>query len=112
MNCCEGKRHDYQLFKESGVRLKEQTEQIMDSGYQGAQSTHGKTVLPLKKPRGGQLDKEQKCFNKRVARQRVINENVIGSIKRFRIVAERYRNRRRRYHLRVTLVSAIHNREI
>ena len=112
VSCCEGKKHDYQLFKDSGVRLNEQTEQIMDSGYQGAQRTHARTVLPQKKPRGGVLAKYQKCLNRQIARQRVLNENVIGSIKRFRILAERYRNRRKRYHLRVTLIAVIYNKEI
>jgi transposase len=108
----QGKRHDYQLFKDSAVRVKPQTELVMDSGYQGAQTLHKKTVLPIKKPKGGQLDKEQKCFNKQLAQQRIVNENVIGSIKRFRILAERYRNRTKRYGLRITLVSAIHNWEL
>jgi IS5 family transposase len=108
----EGKRHDYRLLKDSRVRLKKETKAVLDSGYQGAQKEHANTVLPLKKPKGGQLTKEQKCFNKSVAQERIVNENVIGSIKRFKIIAERYRNRRKRYGLRVTLIAAIHNFEL
>jgi len=107
-----GKRHDYRLFKDSGVRLKKETQAVFDSGYQGAQRMHANTRLPIKKPKGGQLTKEQKQFNRSVAQERIGNENVIGSIKRFKIIAERYRNRRKRYALRVTLIAAIHNFEL
>lgn len=94
------------------MRLKKETQAVFDSGYQGAQRMHANTRLPIKKPKGGQLTKEQKQFNRSVAQERIGNENVIGSIKRFKIIAERYRNRRKRYALRVTLIAAIHNFEL
>jgi len=112
ISTAEGKRHDYRLLKDSRVRLRKDTKAVLDSGYQGAQKEHANTVLPIKKPKGGKLTKEQKRFNKSVAQERIVNENVIGSIKRFKIIAERYRNRRKRYGLRVTLIAAIHNFEL
>ena len=112
IHTAEGKRHDFRLLKDSRVRMQSATRTVLDSGYQGAQKEHINTVLPLKKPRGGKLTKEQKRVNKSVAQQRIVNENVIGSIKRFRIIAERYRNRRKRYGLRITLIAAIHNFEL
>jgi transposase len=112
IHTAEGKRHDFKLLKDSQVRLRKDTKAVLDSGYQGAQKIHANTVLPIKKPRGGKLNKEQKHFNKSVAQERIANENVIGSIKRFKIIAERYRNRRKRYGLRLTLIAAIHNFEL
>ena len=47
-----------------------------------------------------------------LASERVLNENVIGVIKRFKIVADRYRNRRRRFGLRFNLISGIYNFEL
>ncbi|NGX33519.1 MAG: hypothetical protein K1060chlam4_01589, partial [Candidatus Anoxychlamydiales bacterium] len=41
--------------------------------------------------------------NRLISRDRVINENVIGIIKRFKIIADRYRNRRKRFGLRFNL---------
>ena len=32
---CEGKKHDYQLFKDSGVRFKKGQKGLLDTGYQG-----------------------------------------------------------------------------
>ena len=43
------------------------------------------------------LSKADKQSNQKLASERVLNENVIGSIKRFKIIADRYRNRRRRF---------------
>jgi hypothetical protein len=46
------------------------------------------------------------------ASARALNENVIGMLKRFKIIADRYRNRRKRFALRFNLISAIYNFEI
>jgi hypothetical protein len=52
---------------------------------------------------------KEKTFNRMVARQRVLNEQVIGCVKRFRILSERYRNRCKRFGLRFNLVAAFYN---
>jgi hypothetical protein len=44
--------------------------------------------------------------------ERVPCENVIAMLKRFKIIADRYRNRRRRFGLRFFLIAAIHNKEL
>ncbi|MDR2882664.1 MAG: IS5/IS1182 family transposase, partial [Alistipes sp.] len=36
-------------------------------------------------------------------------ENIIREVKIFRIIAEKYRNRRRRFALRFNLIAAIYN---
>ena len=42
----------------------------------------------------------------------MMGKNVIGSLKRFKIISERYRNRRKMFSLRFNLISGIHNYEI
>jgi hypothetical protein len=42
----------------------------------------------------------------------VANENVIGALKRFKIISDRYRNRRKRFALRFNLIAAIYNRDL
>jgi hypothetical protein len=44
--------------------------------------------------------------------ERVPCENVIAMLKRFKIIAYRYRNRRRRFGLRFFLIAAIYNKEL
>jgi len=107
-----GRRHDFRLFKESRVRFGAGVEARADTGYQGIQRLHGNSVLPRKRPKKRALTREDKAFNHSVSSGRVLNEHVIGRIKRFRIVSDRYRNRRKRFALRFNLISGICNYEL
>ena len=73
---------------------------------------HTKSELPKKKTKKNPLTQEDKKKNQELASERVANENVIGMIKRFKIVADTYRNRRKRFGLRFNLISAIYNMEL
>ena len=107
----KGRRHDFKLFQISGVHFHPQTESLHDKGYQGMQKLHLNSRLPRKKPRGGQLAAEAKAYNRNLARERVVIEHVNRCLKTFRILAERYRNRRRRFGLRCNLIAALYNYE-
>ena len=108
----EGKKHDYQLFKDSGVRFKKGQEGLLDTGYQGIDKLYPDMKTPHKSSKLKPLTKAQKQENKELSAVRVLVENVIGSVKRFRIVAQRYRNRRKRFGMRFNLIAAIHNFEL
>lgn len=107
-----GKRHDFRLFKESRTKINSDIKVITDTGYQSIQKLHSKSDLPKKKTRNNPLTKEDKQKNRELASERVANENVIGMIKRFKIVSDKYRNRRKRFGLRFNLISAICNMEL
>jgi hypothetical protein len=81
-------------------------------GYQGLQKIHLETVLPKKKSKKNPLSIEDKKNNTALAKERVIVENVIGMLKRFKIIADRYRNRRKRFSLRFNLLAGIYNYEL
>jgi len=106
---CNGKKHDFRLYKESGIRIAEETEVQTDTGFTGINKLHKNSVMPHKKPRGGQLTKEQKRENRAVSSERASNEHAIGFIKRFKILSERYRNRRKRFGLRFNLIAGFCN---
>jgi len=99
------------LFKESKVRWTKKTRGITDSGYTGIQKIQSNVKLPKKRQKGQPLTKEQKKENRAIASERVLNENVIGCLKRFKILSDRYRNRRKRFGLRFNLIAGIYNRE-
>lgn len=107
-----GKVHDFRIFKESGVHIPAANSVIVDSGYQGSQKIHANTQLPKKKKKKQKLTKEDKRANKQLASDRVMNEHVNGLLKRFKIFAERYRNRRKRFGLRINLLAGIYNFEL
>ena len=63
---------------------------------------------------GGQINpltNEQKACNRKLARLRIFVEHVIRRLKVFRLLSERYRNRRKRFGLRFNLIAAIYNFE-
>lgn len=107
-----GKRHDFRLFKESKVKVHPEISMLTDTGYQGLKKIHAKTQMPKKKSKRNPLTKEDKKNNRELSRERVLNENVIGSLKRFKIISDRYRNRRKRFALRFNLIAGIYNLEL
>jgi hypothetical protein len=107
-----GKEHDFHLFKASKVYLSKQTKVLADKGYQGLQKLHPNSQVPIKKPKGGSLSADDKRFNRLLARQRIVIEHVNRRLKVFKILSERYRNRRRRFGLRCNLIAAIYNFEL
>ncbi len=107
-----GKRHDFRLFKESKIHIHPEINALTDSGYLGLQKLHAKTQMPKKKSKRNPLSQKDKKKNAALSSERVINENVIDLLKRFKIIADRYRNRRKRFCLRFNLIAGIYNWEL
>jgi hypothetical protein len=107
-----GTTHDFALYKQSKLNLHAELVLLADSGYQGLAKLHAKSKTPTKKPKKGQLTKAEKRANRELARLRIAVENVIRSLKIFRILAERYRNRRKRFSLRFNLIAGLYNYEL
>lgn len=108
----KGRRHDFRLFKESGVHIHPDTLVQTDSGYQGIKQYHANSELPYKNSKKHPLTKEQKQQNHKVSGSRVVVEHTIRRLKVFRVLGERYRNRRKRFGLRVNLFAGICNYEL
>jgi|TARA_B110000037_G_scaffold211406_1_gene262919 hypothetical protein len=109
---CNGKKHDFQLFKDSKTKIHPEIEVLADSGYQGLAKLHHNTKTPRKKSKKKPLTNVDKQNNRQLAKERILNENVIGSLKRFKILSDRYRNRHRRFGLRFNLIAGIYNLEL
>jgi len=85
---------------------------LADSGYQGLIELHPNSKTPAKKTKLHPLSKEQKASNRFLSHERILIENIIRKLKIFRILSERYRNRRKRFGLRFNLIAAIYNMEL
>jgi hypothetical protein len=83
-----------------------------DTGYAGIRKLHLNSELPGKKSKFHPLSRKEKRENRAIARARVLNEHAIGFVKRFRILSERYRNRRKRFGLHFNLIATICNFEL
>ena len=108
----KGAVHDFEMYKQSGLHLHEDTLFAGDSGFQGICDIHAFSVTPFKKPKGGLLTEEQKEFNRSLAKYRIRIEHVNRRIKRFKIFQHRYRNKQRKHLLRFNLICGIYNYEL
>jgi transposase len=67
---------------------------------------------PFKKSKCHALTKREKRSNRSLARKRIVIEHIFRKLKVFRILSEKYRNRRKRFALRFNLIAAIYNLEL
>lgn len=107
-----GSKHDFQLFKDDHLNIAEQIRILADAGYQGLAEFHKNCQTPHKKSKYHPLTKKEKQRNRVLARKRILIEHVFRKLKVFRILCEKYRNRRKRFALRFNLIAAIYNLEL
>jgi hypothetical protein len=103
---------NFRVYKESKTPIHPKIKAIADTGYQGLKKLHPNSDLPKKKRKKAPLTQQDKKDNQRLASERVSNENVIGMLKRFKIISDKYRNRRKRFGLRFNLIAGIYNLEL
>ena len=107
----KGRTHDFKLFKKSCTHVHPQTMVLAYLGYLGLERLHAHSFLPVKASKHHPLTYGEKRANRTLARLRLHIERVIGRLKVFRILAERYRGRRKRFGLRFNLIAGIYNFE-
>lgn len=107
-----GKTHDFKLFKDSFIGIDELIQILADSGYQGILAFHKNSKTPIKKKKNQELTNEEKTYNRELSRVRILIENINRRIKRFKIMSDRYRNKRKRHGLRMTLICGLHNMDL
>ena len=94
------------------MHINETVKLLADSGYQGINKIHANSDLPKKNTKTKPLTKQEQKSNHEISSKRVLVENVIRKVKIVRIMAEKYRNRRRRFTLRLNLIAGIINDEL
>ena len=99
VDCCKGKVHDFELFKQSQLLIHPNTEIIVDLGYQGITKIHSNSKIPYKSSKKNKLTKEQKKFNRQHSKRRIPVEHLIRKCKIFNIVKHTYRGKHKNYGL-------------
>jgi hypothetical protein len=107
-----GSKHDFQLFKDDACAFPEHLRILADAGYQGLTELHENSQTPFQKSKYHALTKRETQSNRNLARRRIVIEHIFRKLKVFRILSERYRNRRKRFALRFNLMAAIYNLEL
>lgn len=87
-----GSKHDKGCVDEEGYSFPRGSTLFQDTGFQGYAPEGASIEQPTKKPRGKELNPEQKEENRKISSQRVSVEHSIGGVKVFHIVSTIFRN--------------------
>jgi hypothetical protein len=87
-----GRCHVFRLFKVSKLKIGSKIKVLVDAGYVGITKFHVDSVIPVKWSKKKLLAVVDKVFNHRVLSECVLDEYVVGLIKRFNFVSDRYCN--------------------
>ena len=108
----KGKQHDYDMFKKNGPPPTPPEVEIgFDLGYLGIKKDYPKlnVNIPVKKPKKKELTKQEKRYNKKQRKARVIVEHTISRMKKFQIMGQEFRNRLKRYDCMTSIVCGLVN---
>jgi hypothetical protein len=116
----KGGTHDYALFKQNHPHLPDNVSLGLDLGYDGVQGDYPdlKSEVPFKRRSPGrgkrgvkakELAPEQKAFNLKLSKERVVVEHAFSKVKKFRVMAEEFRNRLKHYDIMTDIVFGIVN---
>ena len=99
-----GRVHDKRVYDTEQVVIPRETEAIGDLGYQGSVLT-----VPNKKSKGGTLSEQEKAYNRKHASERILVEHIIGKLKIFKILKDRFRNELSRHALMFKNIAGLCN---
>ena len=122
-NHARGRRHDLDIYVGHHPNLPHEVEQNFDRGYDGIRNYFPdlNCITPFKKRSTGRghkgekaedLTPEQKMFNKRLAKVRVVVEHTISRLKKFNIFGNEFRNRLRHYDVMTDIIFGLVNLRI
>ena len=104
----EGRVHDFEIRKTEGPLPAVPI--LADSGYQGLQNEHSAgVILPKKKPKNGSLSASEQARNTKLARCRIAIEHTFAHLKKWHILAARYRGHLDSYPTIFQTIAGVYN---
>ncbi len=109
----KGRRHDYDVYKMDRPVTLKQVVNVIDLGYLGVEKDFPEqlSALPYKKKRNQDLSQEID-YNIIHAKKRIIVEHTISRLKKYRILANIFRNKLRKYNRISDIVAGLINYRI
>jgi len=105
-----GSVHDKKICDEQPLKIPIGTNLWQDTGFVGHNPKGVNVLMPMKKPKGKELSKEQKQENREISKFRVLVEHAICGAKRCRIIKERLRCHKKGFDdLIMELACGLHN---
>ena len=110
----KGQKHDYKIYKKNHPVTPKEVVNIFDLGYLGVEKDFPEqlSALPNKKKRNQELSLEEKEYNKNHSKKRIIIEHTICRLKKYRILADIFRNKLRKYNKVSDIVTGLVNYRI
>ncbi len=110
----KGHRHDYDLYKKNHPVTPKRVVSVFDLGYLGVGKDYPGQLssLPNKKKKDQELSAEDRECNKSHSKRRIVIEHTICKMKRYRILADIFRNKLRNNNLISDIVSGLVNYRI
>jgi len=81
----------------------------VDLGYIGIKKFHSNVEIPKKNTKNNKLTDYDKIDNQIKASKRIFVEHINAKVKTFKLLNYKYRNRRKRYNLRINLICGLIN---
>jgi len=100
--------HDITI-RRNGSHLPTNANKYGDLGYQGWQKKSNNVHLPYKKIKNSKLTHQQRKYNREHNKIRIAVEHQFDCFKKFRILADVYRNFRKKHNLRFNIIAGILN---
>ena len=110
----KGHRHDYDIYKKNHPVTPCNIANVFDLGYLGVEKDYPEQLssLPYKKKKDLELSAEEKERNKSHSKRRIVIEHTICRMKKYRILADVFRNKLRKHDRVSDIVSGLVNYRI
>ncbi len=109
MRCRRGTVHEFKILTESNLKINLAARIKVDKGFQAIKKIYKNAEVPFKATKNKLLTKEEKQYNRQLAKERIIIEHLNRECKIFRICKEQYRGKHKNYEKTWKVVSAIVN---
>lgn len=110
----KGRRHDYDIYKKNRPIIPKQVVCVFDLGYLGVEKDFPGQLssIPKRKKRNLGLTQEETESNKSHSKKRIVIEHAVCRLKKYRILADVFRNRLKKHNRASDIVSGLVNYRI
>jgi len=110
----KGHRHDYDIYKKNHVVTPKQVVNVVDLGYLGIEKDFPEQLSSIqnRKKKNQELSKVEIEYNKNHAKRRIVIEHTICRLKKYRIIADIFRNRLKKHNMVSEIISGMVNYRI
>ena len=107
----KGRRHDYDVYKENHPSTPKDVLNVFDLGYLGVEKDFPEQMLsiPIRKKRQQHLSQQERERNKSHSKMRIVIDHTICRLKKYRILADVFRNKLRKHNRVSDIIAGLIN---